>query len=62
MFRSYFLNPAYRWWSWGGACLTLFVTITFIFIEFQLNKIYGAFFDALQIALVTPANGSTTEL
>jgi peptide/bleomycin uptake transporter len=58
MYKSYFLDPAYRLWSWGGVCLILALTIAFIYIQLQLNTLYGDFFDGLQLALRTPSDSN----
>ena len=54
MFKSFFLNKQYLWWSILGTCLILTVTWYKVQLDVQINEWFGTFYNIIQTSLTTP--------
>ena len=60
MFK-FFLQKEWFLWSIGGSILILTATWAIVYIDVQINKWFGDFYDILQKALTTPGSVSLDE-
>lgn len=61
MFRSFFLNRRWMGWSVGGSFLIALSAAYMVYLDLQINKWFGDFYDALQKALGTPGSVTLNE-
>lgn len=61
MFRSFFLDPRYRLWSYTGSILIILATWYQVQLDVQVNQWFGDFYNAIQHSLSNPGS-ITTEM
>ncbi len=54
MFKSFFLNKNWVFWSWAGSSLILGVTWYMVSLDVQINEWFGVFYNTIQDALSNP--------
>ena len=54
MFKSFFLNKQWMWWSVVGSIAIMSVTWYKVQLDVKINEWFGDFYDTLQKALATP--------
>lgn len=54
MFRSFFLNRQWFWWSIAGSIVILLTTWYKVQLDVQINEWFGDFYNTIQVALAEP--------
>jgi len=54
MFKSFFMNKKWMYWSLAGSIAILYVTWYKVQLDVKINEWFGSFYDMLQKALATP--------